>query len=75
MLRVLEDGKGGDHLVFLIGGRISRNSIDRQRYGCQDKKGMENQHGVNIMAMEVQTEMALDVAGERSWVGEKSRWK
>ncbi|GJU02529.1 hypothetical protein Tco_1112867, partial [Tanacetum coccineum] len=23
-------------------------------YGCQDKKGMEKQHGVNIMAVEVQ---------------------
>ncbi|GKE44107.1 hypothetical protein Tco_1471391, partial [Tanacetum coccineum] len=27
---------GGGHLVFLIGGRISRNSIDRQRCGCQE---------------------------------------
>ncbi|GJV93230.1 hypothetical protein Tco_1541043 [Tanacetum coccineum] len=51
---VVVDGRGGGHLVFLIGGRISRNNIDRQRYGCQDKKGMEKQHGVRIMAVEVQ---------------------
>ncbi|GKA12021.1 hypothetical protein Tco_0691567 [Tanacetum coccineum] len=49
-----EDGKGNGNLVFLISGRISRNSIDRQRCGCQDKKIMEKQHGVNIMAVEVQ---------------------
>ncbi|GJX99496.1 hypothetical protein Tco_0356515 [Tanacetum coccineum] len=54
MLRVLEDAKGGGNLVFLIGGRITRDSIDRQRYGYQDKKIMEKQHGVNIMAVEVQ---------------------
>ncbi|PWA36747.1 Oxoglutarate/iron-dependent dioxygenase [Artemisia annua] len=52
MLRVLEDGKGGGHLVFLIGGRISRNSIDRKRNCCQEKTGTEKQHGVNIMALE-----------------------
>ncbi|GJZ22400.1 hypothetical protein Tco_0559439 [Tanacetum coccineum] len=54
VLRVLEDEKGGGYLVFLIGGRISRNSIDRQRCGCQVKKRMDKQHGVNIMAVEVQ---------------------
>ena len=64
MLRVIEDGKGGGHLVFLIGVRISRNNIDCQRYGCQDNNGMEKQHGVNIMAMEVQIGMTLDVTGE-----------
>ncbi|GKD18307.1 hypothetical protein Tco_1207465, partial [Tanacetum coccineum] len=31
VLRVLEDGKGGGDLVFLIGGRITRDSIDQQR--------------------------------------------
>ncbi|GKE86784.1 hypothetical protein Tco_1560526, partial [Tanacetum coccineum] len=50
----IKDGKGGGYLVFLMGGRISQNSIDRKRCGCQDKKTMENQHGVNIMAFEVQ---------------------
>ncbi|GJW09300.1 hypothetical protein Tco_1575127 [Tanacetum coccineum] len=61
---ITEDGKGGGHLVFLFGGRITRNSIDRQRYGCQVKKGLEKQHGANIMALEVQTEMTLGMAGE-----------
>ncbi|GJU64905.1 hypothetical protein Tco_1246740 [Tanacetum coccineum] len=28
--------------------------IGKGRYGCQDKKGMEKQHGANIMAVEVQ---------------------
>ncbi|GJS58197.1 putative reverse transcriptase domain-containing protein [Tanacetum coccineum] len=49
-----DNGKGGGHLVFLIGGRISRNIIvliGKGTYGCQDKKGMEKQHGVNIMAV------------------------
>ncbi|GJQ96134.1 hypothetical protein Tco_0007273 [Tanacetum coccineum] len=64
MLRVLEDGKGDGHLIFLFGGRITRNSIDRQRYGCQVNKGLEKQHGANIMALEVQTEMTLGVARE-----------
>ena len=66
MLRVLENGRGGGHLVFLFGGRITRNNSDWQMYGCQDKKGMENQHGVNIMALEVQTEMTLGVAEEEA---------
>ncbi|GJU28905.1 hypothetical protein Tco_1172494 [Tanacetum coccineum] len=48
-----EDGRGGGHLVFFIGGRISQNSIDRQRCGYQDKKRIKKQHGVNIMAVEV----------------------
>ena len=75
MLRVLEDGKGGGHIVFLIGKRISQNNIDRQRYGCQDKNGIYNQHGVNIMLLEVQNKTTLDVAGEMLKVQEKSRWK
>ncbi|CAI9276170.1 unnamed protein product [Lactuca saligna] len=33
-------------------GRISRNMIDRQSYGCQYKKVMDKQHGVNIMALD-----------------------
>ncbi|GJQ95488.1 zinc finger CCCH domain-containing protein 14 [Tanacetum coccineum] len=53
-LTITENGKGGGYLVFLIGGGITRNSINRQRYGCQDKRRMEKQHGVNIMAVEVQ---------------------
>ena len=56
MLWVLEDGKGGGHLVFLIGGRISRNSIGRKRNGCQEKSGIEKQYGVNIMALEFKSD-------------------
>ncbi|GJV24191.1 hypothetical protein Tco_1376886 [Tanacetum coccineum] len=71
---ITEDGKGGGHLVFLIGGRISRNSIDQKRYGCQDKR-MEKQHGVNIMAVEVQIGWLWTWPGRRSWVREESRWR
>ncbi|CAI9289486.1 unnamed protein product [Lactuca saligna] len=38
----------------VFNGRISRNMIDQQMYDCQVKKGMDKQHGVNIMAVEVQ---------------------
>ncbi|GJZ53265.1 hypothetical protein Tco_0608150 [Tanacetum coccineum] len=69
---ITENGKGGGYLVFLIGGRISRNSIDRQRCGCQDKKRMENQHGVNNMALEVQIGWLRTWPGKRSWVREES---
>ncbi|GKB34393.1 hypothetical protein Tco_0879335 [Tanacetum coccineum] len=49
---ITEDGRGGGHLVFLIGGRISQNRIDPKMYSCQDNKGMGKQHGVSIMAAE-----------------------
>ncbi|GJW58694.1 hypothetical protein Tco_0105425 [Tanacetum coccineum] len=66
---------GGGYLVFLIGGRISRNSIDRQRCGCQDKKRMKKQHGVNIMEVKVQIGWFWTWTGKRSWVREESKWK
>ncbi|GJU68075.1 hypothetical protein Tco_1254334 [Tanacetum coccineum] len=70
---ITEDDKGGGNLVFLIGGRISRNSIDRQRYGCQDKKRMEKQHCVNIMKVEGPIGWLWTWPGKRSWVRAKSR--
>ncbi|GJU28904.1 hypothetical protein Tco_1172493 [Tanacetum coccineum] len=63
---ITEDDRGGGHLVFLIGGRISQNSIDRQRCGCQDKKRIKKQHDVNIMAVEVQ------IVWLWTWPGRKS---
>ncbi|GJU28906.1 hypothetical protein Tco_1172495 [Tanacetum coccineum] len=71
---ITEDGRGGGHLVFLIGGRISVNSIDRQRCGCQDKKRIKKKHGVNIMAVEVQIGWLWTWSGRRSWVRDKSGW-
>ncbi|GJT40950.1 hypothetical protein Tco_0940815 [Tanacetum coccineum] len=45
---------------------IKKSALDfgsYSRYGCQDKKGMEKQHGVNIIAMKVQIECL------RMWLG------
>ncbi|GKC97002.1 hypothetical protein Tco_1162444 [Tanacetum coccineum] len=52
--------------VMKSSGRISRNSIDRQRCGCQDKKRMKKQHGVHIKAVEVQIGWLWTWPGKRS---------
>ncbi|CAI9284618.1 unnamed protein product [Lactuca saligna] len=55
-------------------GRISRNMIDQQRYGFQDKKGIDKQHCVDIMAVEIQIGWLWIWLGRDRESGKNTRW-